>query len=186
MKEKKRMKKKHDSNRLIYFFVTLGILMAVAVGVYALTAGIKPNPGHTINELSPPIGCSAGQFLQFDGTNWTCSSSAGGSACPSGMTPSYSYVNEGEDSYHEFPVGNPEPTTNIYGPDTCNGDTVNMLTPAQSSSLGFIAHPGLECNADTSISCRDVWKTSYCYQCTQFYMAADYTCKRRATLKCVE
>jgi hypothetical protein len=132
MKGKRMKKKVHNSNRLIYFFVTLGILIAVAIGVYALSAGVKPNPGHLISEIAPPVGCVAGQFLQFDGTNWTCASS-GGSVCPTGMIPSYSYTNDGEDSYKTY--YNSASTANIYGADTCNGDTTNRLTIAQASAL---------------------------------------------------
>ncbi len=47
------------------------------LGVYALTPGTAPNPGHTINEIAPPNSCSAGQFLKFDGTNWVCASVEG-------------------------------------------------------------------------------------------------------------
>lgn len=73
------MKKKRDlkinihlSNRWLYTFIVLGILISVGVGVYALTAGTAPNPGHLISEVAPPTGCSANKFLKFDGTNWVC------------------------------------------------------------------------------------------------------------------
>jgi hypothetical protein len=60
------------SNRVSYFLTALGILIIIAIGINALTPGQKPNPGHWINETSPPDPCTANQFLQFDGTNWKC------------------------------------------------------------------------------------------------------------------
>lgn len=60
------------SNRWLYTFILIGLLILVAVGVSALTAGVKPNPGHTINETAPPAGCTAGQYLQWNGADWVC------------------------------------------------------------------------------------------------------------------
>ncbi len=63
------------SNRWLYTFILLGLLIIVAVGVSALTltAGIKPYIGHTINETAPPAECSENQYLQWTGTDWVCS-----------------------------------------------------------------------------------------------------------------
>jgi hypothetical protein len=71
------MKKKRGiqinlSNRWLYTFIALGILVVISVGVYALQAGVKPNPGHLISEMAPPSSCTANQVLQFDGTDWSC------------------------------------------------------------------------------------------------------------------
>ena len=63
------------TNRWLYSLIAIGILAIIGVGVYALTPGIKPNPGHLASEMAPPTPCSSGQFLKFDGTNWVCSSS---------------------------------------------------------------------------------------------------------------
>jgi hypothetical protein len=60
------------SNRWIYFLITLGILSIIGVGVYSLTPGTAPNPGHLISEMAPPSPCTTGQVLYFDGTNWKC------------------------------------------------------------------------------------------------------------------
>ena len=68
----------HLSNRLSYTLIAIFILVAVGVGVYALTPGIAPNPGHLISETAPPSPCLANQFLQFDGTNWKCATGGGG------------------------------------------------------------------------------------------------------------
>jgi hypothetical protein len=64
------------SNRWLYTFIVLGILAIVGVGVYALTPGTKPNPGHLLSEIAPPAGCSAGQNIVWDGTNLVCSAGA--------------------------------------------------------------------------------------------------------------
>ena len=62
----------HLSNRLSYTLIAILILAAIGVGVYALTPGVAPNPGHLISETAPPSSCTANQYLQFDGTNWKC------------------------------------------------------------------------------------------------------------------
>jgi hypothetical protein len=62
----------HLSNRLAYTLIVIFILVAVGVGIYALTPGVAPNPGHLASEMAPPSPCSANQYLQFDGTNWVC------------------------------------------------------------------------------------------------------------------
>jgi len=60
------------TNRWLYTLIAIGILAIIGVGVYALTPGVAPNPGHLISEMAPPSPCPANQFLQFDGTNWKC------------------------------------------------------------------------------------------------------------------
>ncbi len=73
MEKKKGLKVNiHFSNRWLYTFIFLGILISIGVVVYALTPGVAPNPGHFITELAPPTGCNSNQFLKFDGINWVC------------------------------------------------------------------------------------------------------------------
>ena len=60
------------TNRWLYTLIALGILIAVGVGVYAVVPGVAPNPGHLLSQISPPAGCTAGQFVQFNGSNWVC------------------------------------------------------------------------------------------------------------------
>jgi hypothetical protein len=62
------------TNRWLYTLIAIGILSAIGFGVYALTPGVAPNPGHLASRMAPPTPCNASQFLQFDGTNWVCSS----------------------------------------------------------------------------------------------------------------
>jgi len=61
------------TNRWLYTLIAIGILAIIGVGVYALTPGVAPNPGHSANDMAPPSPCAANQFLKFDGTNWVCS-----------------------------------------------------------------------------------------------------------------
>jgi len=65
------------SNRAAYTFIVLGVIALVAISVNALTPGVAPNPGHTIDSVAPPSPCSAGYFLQFDGTDWVCTPAQG-------------------------------------------------------------------------------------------------------------
>ncbi|HTZ41900.1 MAG TPA: hypothetical protein VMC07_01685 [Candidatus Omnitrophota bacterium] len=76
----KKRAKKVFNNRLLYSLIALGMIIVAGIGVYAFTlstAGVKPNPGHWINETAPPTGCTAGQVLQWKGD----SSGNGGWAC---------------------------------------------------------------------------------------------------------
>ena len=60
------------TNRFLYTFVAFILLLIIGVGVFALTPGIAPNPGHLIDNVAPPSPCSSGQVLQWDGSGWTC------------------------------------------------------------------------------------------------------------------
>jgi hypothetical protein len=78
MKEKKRGKKFNIhislSNRWLYTLIVLGVLAAIAVGVYAV-AGSVPSPGHPLSELQA---CSDGQALVSNSSgDWICSSVGG-------------------------------------------------------------------------------------------------------------
>jgi hypothetical protein len=62
------------SKRLLYTLITIGILVILGIGVYAMTAGTAPNPGHLLlTDIAPPASCSANQFLQWVGSDWACS-----------------------------------------------------------------------------------------------------------------
>ena len=68
MKKKKGVEIKINlSNKAIYTFIVLGILIIVGVGVYAL--GSVPNPGHAISGLQT---CEEGETLQIVGGEWSC------------------------------------------------------------------------------------------------------------------
>jgi len=61
-----------------YAFLIVGVLIiatGLIMGYALLTPGVTPDPGHGVDQVSPPSGCSTGQFLQWTGTAWTCGSS---------------------------------------------------------------------------------------------------------------
>lgn len=74
--------KKQVSNKLHYTIVSLIALVLLSVGVYAFVSapapGAAPNPGHDLSTISPPEGCTNGQFLRFlnpgsyPGRVWDC------------------------------------------------------------------------------------------------------------------
>ena len=60
------------TNRFLYTFVAFIILSIIGVGVFALTPGVAPNPGHLIDDVAPPAGCGTDQILKWDGSLWIC------------------------------------------------------------------------------------------------------------------
>lgn len=84
------------SNRLLYTFIAIGILLIAGIGVYALTPGTAPNPGHLISELAPPNPCATNEFLQFDGTNWICAVASAGSVDWSSITSRPAGLDDGD------------------------------------------------------------------------------------------
>lgn len=60
----------HLTNRWLYTFIAIGILIAVGIGVYAATYS-PSGAGHPYTEIST---CGANQVLQMNsaGTAWTC------------------------------------------------------------------------------------------------------------------
>ena len=67
------MKKgKNKSNFLLYVLITVVILCAVAFGAYAYGTSNPSAFGHSVEEIAPPTGCAAGQFLKWTGSAWSC------------------------------------------------------------------------------------------------------------------
>ena len=64
--------------RYVYVIVALLVLVAGLLIVNATIPGQTPNPGHPVTDLGVPTGCTANQFLKFDGTNWVCGTVSGG------------------------------------------------------------------------------------------------------------
>ena len=56
------------SNRWLYTFIALGIIILLGVIVYGYTSS-STGAGHGLNELEP---CADAQILQTDGNNWVC------------------------------------------------------------------------------------------------------------------
>lgn len=57
-----------------YFFGILSALLILAsiFVVYAITAGVAPNPRHLITDIAPLSTCQTNQVLQWTGSTWTC------------------------------------------------------------------------------------------------------------------
>lgn len=72
MKKKGLTIKINFSNRWLYSLITLGIILVLAAGIYALTAGTTPNPGHAISEMGVPSNCVAASALMWDGSSLVC------------------------------------------------------------------------------------------------------------------
>jgi hypothetical protein len=62
------------SNKLSYTLIAIFAIIFLGIGVYALSAsgGDAGNPGHNINSIGAPTGCSSGQYLQWSGGTWSC------------------------------------------------------------------------------------------------------------------
>ena len=78
-----------------YFLGIIGTLLII-VGIFVayaiVTPGTAPNPGHISDEIAPPVGCIARQFLSFNGTSWICANNSVVSpANPNEFGASYSY-----------------------------------------------------------------------------------------------
>jgi hypothetical protein len=71
MVSKKGLKKFNISNKLAYTLIVILSIVLIGVGVYALSPGITPNPGHIIGEVALPS-CSNGQVLGMVSGSWDC------------------------------------------------------------------------------------------------------------------
>ncbi len=154
------------SNRWLYTFILLGILVIISIGVYALTPGVKPNPGHDLSEVGVPSGCTSGQFIYWNGSNLACMSQSQ-SLCPSGTIVYYNYSNLNEDTYGPQQSGGSSAPP--AGSDTCDGNA------GDSGAAGFY-----KCPADTSKTCRDYVTGG------GFYYYSDIICKKNLMLGCRE
>ncbi len=61
------------SNRLLYFIIISLMITGIILGISALTPGVKPNPGHLINEFVPRTGCYyLNQEIGWNGEEFVC------------------------------------------------------------------------------------------------------------------
>jgi hypothetical protein len=150
MKKKGLNVKINFSNRWLYTFVVLGILIVIAVGVYALTPGVKPNPGHSLSEVGVPTGCTSGQVVSWNGTALVCTNLevtkstnaiyttlniCGGNADSITTSPTCQTIKCGncgsQDKYYlcTTPIGTPCSCVGFYGnsPITCNNTIKGYL-----------------------------------------------------------
>jgi len=98
----------------------------------ALTPGTTPNPGHSIQEIAPPTGCSNQQVLKFDanGGKWYCDNDAVGITAESDPTVAAS-VKDGVDwtELTGIPAGFSDGVDNVNDADA---DPTNELQDLQS------------------------------------------------------
>lgn len=68
------MVKINFSNRVAYTFIVIGLIVAIAIGVTAYGGNAPATMGHSSDELAPPSGCAAGQYLRLNTlpNSWTC------------------------------------------------------------------------------------------------------------------
>jgi hypothetical protein len=79
MVSRKRLKRFNISNKLAYTLIVIALIVGLGIGVLALSPGVAPNPGHTIDVVAPPSDCSAGQVLTWSGSSWSCTTPSAGS-----------------------------------------------------------------------------------------------------------
>lgn len=99
MKKKKGLKRFNlfdISNKLGYTLIVILTIVLLGIGVYALTPGVAPSPGHTLATIAPPSPCSSGQVITWNGANLVCSTPTSGAqiatvvghtSCAAGWTP---------------------------------------------------------------------------------------------------
>ena len=61
----KKESKFNFSNKLAYTLIAIFSIIFIGVGVYAVSAGVTPNPGHNIQTISAPNSCASGQYLEY-------------------------------------------------------------------------------------------------------------------------
>ena len=83
------------SKRATYTLIAFGILIILAIGVYAVT-GKTPNPGHSLRELQP---CAKGETLVSNSFFWQCQSN-NWEPSSKGMEYTKGYVGIGEGVGH--------------------------------------------------------------------------------------
>lgn len=138
---KKRRIQINFSNRWLYTLILVGIVLIAGIGFFTaslLSPGVSPNPGHSINQTSPPSGCTAGQVLQWTGTDnanggWICTSSS--ASVPSVSCSSGQFVNTYSGSGGT--CASPTPISGgLYGTGICysNGQPAGTILPPMTSS----------------------------------------------------
>jgi len=60
------------SNKTAYSIIAVVALVLLAFGISALTPGVAPNPGHVLDNIAPPSGCAANEYLRWNGIQWDC------------------------------------------------------------------------------------------------------------------
>ena len=69
------------SNKVAYTLIAVLAILTISLVVYAFGGNNPSYVGHTFSEIEPPSGCSAGQILSWDGSNWVCIDEPTGWTC---------------------------------------------------------------------------------------------------------
>jgi len=166
---KRNSKKIILSNRWLYTLITVGILICLSVGVYAVL-GTTPNPGHSISELQT---CSNGEILQMVNGAWACTTAQTSGICPTGTHMYYEYFNGGEDY---------DPATGIT---IVTGTKVDTCQPKEGTNgvinARYGGSGGYACGInEVKSSCTDIWYDYPNYNSQQVF------CKRNMNVNCLE
>jgi hypothetical protein len=132
----KKVRNHSRNNRLMYTLIAFGILVVVAIGVYAL--GAVPNPGHAISELQT---CDEGQTLVVQNGEWTCASGSGG----------VSDVKVTSDTFSGSDFGSYEDMYNWIQNNGCEGYHVCSSTEMQAALQNGLDIRGLFPQQDLNI-----------------------------------
>jgi len=127
------------SNRWIYFLVTLGIFAIIAVGVHAYNSN-PANPavmGHSMNEISPPSGCSSSTpYLKSDGTTWSCGSVSIQSSSWTDPATSVNLQDNGADSGLGIQSSAPAGANIVMTSTAAGGTTFFLQSTANTAGQG--------------------------------------------------
>jgi hypothetical protein len=72
MINKKGLGKFNISRRFVYTLIAVFLFLFIGIGVYAMTTGNAPNPGHVLDTVSAPSGCGSNTLLKWTGSAWAC------------------------------------------------------------------------------------------------------------------
>ncbi len=181
------------TNRWLYTFITVFLLAAVGVGVYAYGTSTPTTFGHSAGELAPPTGCASGQFLQYTNSSWTCASPSSFPACPSGstLTFTYTYLDVGGDTYggQTYLADCDSSKCDKAPADSCDGNWISQYTCSQTETRtcvdSYIPSPG-SCTTSCSMCNKGPIACGGCSgNCYYRYVTCVEKRTRRTNIDCI-
>jgi len=146
----------HLTNRWLYTFIVLGILIAVCVGIYAATYASSNGVGHEYSEIKP---CANGEVLKVVNGVWACASpSAAAETDPTVKTWAK------DDTQDIATYGNLKIMRKYrydFSGEYCTfyGSTPRC-PPDVSATVDELLEKTFYTNIDTGAVCYDYWKSS--------------------------